>query len=322
MWTHQEASMKVHMSLALVLCAVSAPFALAKAKTSATADPALQADRTLTMALEKGDRAVANKLLDADFNWIDTDGINWSRADALRAGLKPLVGVGPDVKITEYYYGRSVAWIQHNEGKNKFAAHFWVRRPSGWRLLLTNEIDVRPASEEQMVRPNYEVPCINPCKEIPFKSLTASEKAMLAAWQDQESGNGDHDMYMGKDLLVVNSYSNGFARRARQKAMEAAGKIKPHMAPNPANAGRPKVGAAPALYVREWDFGDAIVTLMLQPTYGGKAYWSTRIFSDAGHKGFWKMEQSYHTFVQASPVMTAVPLSELRTKPAAGTPSE
>jgi hypothetical protein len=129
-------------------------------------------------------------------------------------------------------------------------------------------------------------------------------------------------MYMGKDLLVVNSYSNGFARRARQKAMEAAGKIKPHMAPNPANAGRPKVGAAPALYVREWDFGDAIVTLMLQPTYGGKAYWSTRIFSDAGHKGFWKMEQSYHTFVQASPVMTAVPLSELRTKPAAGTPSE
>jgi hypothetical protein len=47
--------------------------------------------------------------------------------------------------------------------------------------------------------------CI-PCKEIPFKSLTASEKAMLAAWQDQESGNGDHDMYMGKNLLVVNSY--------------------------------------------------------------------------------------------------------------------
>jgi hypothetical protein len=313
--------MKTHISLALVLCAVSMPFALANAKPSTTAvDPVLRADRALTTALENGDKATSNKFLDADFNWIDTNGVNWSRADALRAGLKPLVGVGPDVKITEYRYGRSVVWIQHNEGQNKFAAHFWVRRPSGWRLLLTNEIDVRPASEQQMVRPDYEVPCINPCKEIPFVPLTASEKAMLAAWQDQESGTGDHDIHMGNNLLVVNSYSNGFARKAQQKAMEAAGKIKPHMAPNPAFAGRPKVGAAPALYVREWDFGDAIVTLMLQPTYGGKAYWSTRIFAD--HNGFWKMEQSYHTTVQASPVMTAVPLNELKSKPAAGTSDE
>jgi hypothetical protein len=45
---------------------------------------------------------------------------------------------------------------------------------------------------------------------------------------------------------------------------------------------------------------------MLQPTYGGKAYWSSRIF--ANHNGFWKMEQSYHTTIQASPRMIAVPV--------------
>jgi hypothetical protein len=59
----------------------------------------------------------------------------WAREDALRAGLKPLVPVASDVKITEHKYGK-VVWIQDNQG-NKFAAHFWVQRPEGWRLLHT-----------------------------------------------------------------------------------------------------------------------------------------------------------------------------------------
>jgi hypothetical protein len=117
---------------------------------------------------------------------------------------------------------------------------------------------------------------------------------------------------MGDDLSAVSSYSNGVARAAAQKAEEAAGKVKPHMAPNPANAKRPFVGAAPAVYVREWDFGDAIVAIMLQPTYGGKPYWSSRIF--ANHDGFWKMEQSYHTTIQAAPRMTALPMNERSSK--------
>ena len=69
--------------------------------------------------------------------------------------------------------------------------------------------------------------------------------------------------------------------------------------------GRITIGAAPALWARTWDFGDAVVAIMLQPTYGGKAYWSSRIF--ANHNGFWKMEQSYHTTIQNAPRMTAVP---------------
>ena len=69
------------------------------------------------------------------------------------------------------------------------------------------------------------------------------------------------------------------------------------MAPN-----RPPVGAAPTLWVRTWDFGDAVVAIMLQPTYGGKAALVSRIF--ANHNGFWKMEESYHTTIQASPRMS------------------
>jgi hypothetical protein len=201
-----------------------------------------------------------------------------------------------DTKITEHKYGK-VTWIQDNQG-NKYAAHFWVQRPSGWRLLHTNEIATRPAEPGANVRPNFEVPCVNPCKEIPYKPISPSEKAALAGWQDQEGANGPghHDMHMGDDVVVIGS--NTATPRPSATA--------PGPTPvNPAPANRPSVGTAPALYARTWDFGDAVVAIMLQPTYGGKAYWSSRVFGN--HNGFWKMEESYHTTIQASPRMTALP---------------
>ena len=156
--------MKFYSSAVFVHCALSATLGVARTKQATVPDAMLQADRALVAAFEKGDKATINKLLDADFSWIDTDGIMWAREDALRAGLKPLVPSGSDVKITAFKYGSKVVWVQNNEG-NKFAAHFWVLRPQGWRLLHTNEIAVRPPEPGANVRPNFAVPCINPCKE-------------------------------------------------------------------------------------------------------------------------------------------------------------
>ena len=59
---------------------------------AATADDAIgRADQAVVAALTKGDKAVANKWLDQDFSWVDSEGIMWSKDDAFRAGLKPLV---------------------------------------------------------------------------------------------------------------------------------------------------------------------------------------------------------------------------------------
>lgn len=90
----------------------------------------------------------------------------WERPDVLRAGLKPLVPMTADTKITEHAYaGGKVVWIQNNLG-NKFAAHTWVLGSGGYRLLQTNEIATRK-SDGPNVRAAYDIPCINPCKEVP-----------------------------------------------------------------------------------------------------------------------------------------------------------
>jgi hypothetical protein len=289
--------MKRYLMIAFVVCAVSAGLVVAQtSKPATTEDAALRADRALAAAYEKGDSAKVNKLLDSDFTWIDTDGIMWERPDVLRAGLKPLVPMTADTKITEHAYANGkVVWIQDNI-ENKFAAHTWVLRPGGYRLLQTNEIATRK-SDGPNVRATYDIPCVNPCKEVPYKPISASEKAALFAWQDQEGGAGMHDVHMGDNVVVISSTTT--TPRPSPTAT----------APTPVAPRKPGTfteGAAPALWVRTWDFGDAVVAIMLQPTYGGKAYWSSRVYGN--HNGFWKMEESYHTTIQASPRMTALPM--------------
>jgi hypothetical protein len=264
--------------------------------TAAEDDAVVQADHVLVQALEKGDKAAAEKLLDADFTWIDSDGVMWAKDDAFRAGLKPLVGSGSDVKIIEHKYGK-VVWIQESVGNN-YVAHFWVERPKGWRLLHTTEIAVRERDFEP-VRPAYDIPCDNPCKEVPYKPLSPGEKAALDEWQEQESSQANWEKHVADnfDQRVVSTYGGPSPSKADRIANMNKRKA--------ANPDAPKVGAAPALWIRTWDFGDAVVMLSCQPTYGEKAYWSSRVLAPVN--GLWQMVESYHNYIKASPVMTAVP---------------
>jgi hypothetical protein len=43
-------------------------------------DPVARSDKAFLQAYEKGDMSAVKKLLDADFTWIDTDGVFYSKA--------------------------------------------------------------------------------------------------------------------------------------------------------------------------------------------------------------------------------------------------
>ena len=255
-------------------------------------DALVTTDKAFVQAYDKGDMATVRKYLDADFTWLDTDGVLYYKDDALALKLKPLVAAGDDMKIVEHKYGK-VVWIQENRG-NQYAAHFWVQRPEGWKLLHNSEIATRPRSENPDGRSPYAVPCVNPCRELPYKPATANEKAALQAWQQQEDGTPEHwNMHVADSQVVVGSYG------LSTKADRWAGIQKREQ------SHQPKVGTAPALFVRMWDLGTAVVAIMCQPTYNGKAYWSSRVFAP-NKEGRWMMMESYHTTIQASPVMNAV----------------
>jgi hypothetical protein len=262
-------------------------------------DAVVSSDKTLIAALAKGDQVTASKWLDADFTWIDAEGVMWAKTDAARASLKPLVSSATDSKIIKHAYGKAVVWIQWNQG-NDYSAHFWVKRPAGWKLLHMTEIAAVPKRDFQTVEPTYDIPCDNPCKAVPYKALTAGEKAALEEWQEQESSQANWEKHVADNLdqRVVSTYGGA----SPSKADRIAGMNKRKMA----NPNAPKVGSAPALWIRTWDFGDAVVMIACQPTYGDKAYWSSRVLAPDAN-GLWQMMESYHNYILASPVMTATP---------------
>ncbi len=290
---------KVRDGLAVGLAWVGLMATLACRPAAAADDAVVTADKAVMAALAKGDKLAANKWLDPDFTWIDSEGIMWAKSDAFRSGLKPLVPAGADTKILEHKYGKNVVWIQWNQG-NKYAARFWVKRASGWKLLHTTEIAAMPKRDFQTVEPTYDIPCNNPCKAVPYKPLSAGEKASLDEWQEQESSQENWEKHVADnmDQRVVSTY--GGASPSKADRIVGMNKRKA------ANPNAPKVGAAPALWIRTWDFGDAVVMVSCQPTYGDKAYWSSRVLAP-NESGLWQMMESYHNYILASAVMTATP---------------
>jgi hypothetical protein len=285
--------MKRYPLIAIALCAVTAGLMATQVSKSAATDddPVLKADRALVAALDKGDRRALDKMLDPELMWIDKEGIMWFREDAYQAGLKSLVPNASDVKITEHKYGK-VIWIQNNQG-NKYAAHFWVQRPAGWRLLHIAEIEQRPA-EPGDVRPNYPVACDNPCNEIPYKAITQNEKDAIRGWELMDSGDPAlRAKYLGSGVTITSTVRGGGQGNAGGRG-PVAGARPPRM-----------VGAPPALFSRVWDFGGAEVSVMLHADYGARPYWASRVHFL--RDGVWRMEESYHSTVWAAPRLTAIP---------------
>jgi len=278
-----------------------------RAQTPAAQSDVVKADETVTAALASGNRVAAEKMLDADFSWIDPDGIYYAtKGEAFAAGVKPLVTTGGEVKVLEHRYNK-VVYVERSEGDKKFSGHFWVQRPNGWRLLHINDIEVRQR-DYHTVPTTFAVPCVNPCHVLPYKPLHAGEKSALEAWQEQESGA------TGWGKRVADNYDqraiNTYGGRSASKKDRLAGMMRAAQQ----NPSRPEIGAAPVAFGRAWDFGDAVVRLQLQPTYGDKPYWSSRIYSNIN--GTWQMAESYHTYIKDAPVMAPVPQSATAKKSA------
>ena len=220
--------MKRYLAVLFILCTVSAGLVLAQTKPSAAEDAVVKADKALGMAWAKGDKATIEKMLDSDFSLIDTEGIMTERPDVLREGLQPLVPMTADTKVWAHMYGdNKVAWVTDNLDK-KYAAHIWVDRPQGWRLLNANEIEIGTAAPGGAWRAPYDIPCDNPCKGFPYRAVTANEKAAIAAWLDQEGGNGPgrHDMHMGDNTIVI-SQATTTPRNSANRSWADAGATAP-----------------------------------------------------------------------------------------------
>jgi hypothetical protein len=288
--------------------------AAAQSAAAAGEQVVVNADHSFLEALTKHDKAAVGNLLDANFEWTDTEGTTRKKADALQA-LDALASDSQgDADVKTLFYGELglVAGTHHDARLMRI----WVKRPAGWRMLVYLDT---PAARQAAggAAPGAggaargggaaagggggeeggQGDCDNPCRTLPYKPTTTADKAVLAEWQktkmDEWHPNaGDWATHIADEFMIINNGSarNKPERVATAKAAEARG------------AGAP---GAPILSMTMSDFGNTVVMISRHVPYqGGKPYYNVRVF--VNRDNHWPLIWSQQTTIQSAAPLPAV----------------
>jgi hypothetical protein len=293
--------MKTLRGNVLAVAALSAAMLLAAARPAAAADdPAvLAADRDFVKAATSHNSTALDKLLDADFVWIQANGKTESGKLALArmAGLiisEPGPGIddsdaslaaGPAKPIVRRYNYGQVETVETDTGK-LHVLRVWVKRSAGWRALVYQEVQSLDAPPK--TTPSASQECLNPCKSVGYTPKTETERAIITAYEGLETSAMTHnaadwDAHTGEEFIAASSYSDRLldkpTRLGELKRANMAG-----LAPTPLVSGR--------LFV----FGDAAVLRSHHVANQAKPLEVTRVF--VKRDGKWVEVVSYQTAVQ------------------------
>jgi hypothetical protein len=249
----------------------------------------LQADHEFVQAAAKGDTAAVGKVLDADFTWTDADGKTSARAEVLASLPTPALGNETGAQVKQQIHSQVGAVMS---GRDKtHVLRIWVRRPTGWRLLVYHEVTLgrqAPGPSGPGVKD-----CENPCKTVPYKPKNESDQAIIASWQALETGVTNHDSaawapHIADEFVMLGSSNDHPLSKADRIATLNLQK-------------QTGFGSAPAPLVsaQMFDFGDAVVMTSRHQPYAGKPVHVSRLWIK--RNGQWIMAISYQTTMQAAP---------------------
>jgi hypothetical protein len=177
-------------------------------------------------------------------------------------------------------------------GREKISVlRLWVRRSSGWRLLVYHEVALR----QQASTPagSNVKDCENPCRTVPFKPKNEAEQAIIASWQALETGVTNHDAaawspHIAEEFTMLGSTNDHPLTKADRIATL-------NLQKQTGFASAP----APLVSAQMFDFGDAVVMTCLHQPYSGKPVHVSRLWIKRG--GQWIMSISYQTTIQSAP---------------------
>jgi uncharacterized protein DUF4440 len=244
----------------------------------------LQADHSFLQAIQKTDRAKADRLLDPDFTWIDSQGKSQSRGQVLQSFPAPANG---DVDVHSRVYGQS-AVLRANRGKVQ-VLRVWIKRPYGWKLILHQEV-TQVEKSEPLAAGDASGDCENPCKSIPFEPETQSEKEAIASWQGvmRAMATNDADAYaplIAEEFTATDTHRDRpFTKTDRlaqiQKQKQSGARSMP-----------PELISA-----RMFDFGETVMMIAREHRPGAKSFFNTRMWVKRDAR--WQMLFSFNTRIE------------------------
>jgi hypothetical protein len=254
----------------------------------------LKADEAFTAALAKSDKAAVGGMLDAKFEWTDADGKTRNKAESL-ADLSALAADNSgDSKVKVIPY--SELGVVHGYHHDVRFGRIWAKRPAGWRVMVILDTPLpKPGAAAAPSKSGGD--CDNPCRTLPFKPVTAADKAMITEWQKTKLDEWHPDAddwatHVAEEFLIINDRSERDkpTRVAFGKKQQEAGVSMP---------------GDPITRMNLYDFGDTILMISHHfPYNGGKPYYNDRVFVHRGNH--WLISWSQQTTSQAAAAVPGV----------------
>lgn len=276
---------RVSSSITIGLLA-AAIFAVATSGILAADDEqaVLQSDQALVRAIGSGDRGGADRLLDADFTWITSEGKLQTRAQV----LENLPGVAnAEIEAQARVYGRS-GIVRANRGRVR-VLRIWVKRPKGWRALLYQEVTLAVKSESPASGAESGE-CENPCKTIPFQPETEAEKDAVRSWQGVMAAMADNDAEAYARLIADEFTATDTHHDRAFTKIDRIAQINKQK-----QSGMKSVPPA-LISAQMFDFGDTVMMIAKEQRPNAKAYYNTRMWVQ--RDGRWQMLFSFNTRIQ------------------------
>ena len=267
---------------ALVCSGVFAAAASGYAAGIADEPTAVQADHAFVEAVGKADTRAFDRLLDADFTWIDSNGVSRSKAQVLEN--LPALKNG-EVEIQARDYGRA-AVVRANRGRVQ-VLRVWVKRPEAWRLVLYQEVTLA-AQPERVATGSSD--CENPCRTIPFEPKTESERAAIASWQGVMKAMANNDAEAYAPLIADEFTATDTHHTAALNKSERIAQI------NKQKQTRTNAAPPPLLSARMFDFGETVMMIAREQRAEAKPYFNTRMWVQ--RDGRWQMLFSFNTRIE------------------------
>ncbi len=246
---------------------------------------ALQADHAFMQALGS-DKAAVGPLLDPELIWIDWEGKTQDRNQVLEHLPASTVS---DAGSKSYTYDQVVT-VRTDSGK-LHVLRVWVKRPSGWRLLIYHE--VKQAEKAAPPAPPVKE-CINPCQTVPYQPKNDSEAGVIKAWQELETAVAAGDAqawapHFADEFLVIRS--SGTEPETKEDRIANLNRQK-----QAGTYGAP--GQLAPDHTRMFTIGDAVVMSCRTLPHHGKPSQVTRVWIK--RNGRWLMTVSFQTTIQAA----------------------
>ncbi|HYL84317.1 MAG TPA: nuclear transport factor 2 family protein [Candidatus Angelobacter sp.] len=249
-----------------------------------TADLSLiPADQALTRATAETNKAELDRLLDAKFTWINARGTRLSRANVLKAF--PGVAIADVPPQMRFYSKVAIVTADHDQFH---VLRVWVKRASGWRAVLYQEVQQVEKSEPAASSASAE--CENPCKTIPFQPQTQSEKEAISSWQGvmRAMAENNADAYaplIADEFTATDTHHDRPYTKADRLAQIKKQKL------SGARSTPPVLLSAQML-----DFGDTVMMIAREQRPNAKAYFNTRMW--VKRDGRWQMLFSFNTRIE------------------------